>query len=82
MLATYPFSLPATQNKFDLKITLEILLSMLVLIIFFARLSVCRVVLHIPRERHARLVAHKLATRQNILTCRDGLKVANILMTH
>ena len=42
-------------------------------------LSVCRVVLQIPRARHARLVVDMLATRQTILTCRDGLKVASIV---
>jgi len=48
-----------------------------------ARLSVCRVSLRIPRARHARLVADMLPTvrhAKTILTCRNGLKVANILV--
>ena len=44
-------------------------------------LSVCRVVLQIPRARHARTVADMLATRHTILTRWDGLKIARILVT-
>jgi len=44
------------------------------------RLSVCRVVLQIPRVRHAPLVVDMSATCQTLLTCRDGLKVASILI--
>jgi len=43
-------------------------------------LPVRRVVLRIPRARHARLVADVFATRQTIWTCRDGMKVASILV--
>jgi len=43
-------------------------------------LPVCRVVLQIPQARHARLVADMLATRQTILTCRDGLTVDSIFV--
>jgi len=39
------------------------------------------VVFEIPRARPARLVADMLASRLTILTCRAGLKVANILVT-
>jgi len=41
--------------------------------------DVARVVPQIPRVRRTRLVADMSATRQTILTCRDGLKDASIL---
>jgi len=47
---------------------------------FFASLPICRVFFQIPRARHARRGADMLAKRQTIWTCRDGLKVANILV--
>jgi len=47
---------------------------------FPVSLSVSRVVLKTPRVRHARLVGDMLATRLTILTYRDGLTVANILV--
>ena len=38
------------------------------------------VLLSCRSARHARLVADMLATRPTILTCRDGLKVVNLLV--
>ena len=39
------------------------------------------IVLKEEEQQQQRLVTRKLATRQTIWTCRDGLKVANFLVT-
>jgi len=77
-MATFPFSLPCTANKFVLKTTQEILPhasslpSLHVCLVSFSKFH--------EHDTHARLVADMLAIRQTILMCRDGMKVASILV--